>query len=118
MVLSKASKKEAKKKEKMKRIHFSKPIVQSPPKVLHHPSFSITFGAFSSQVDPSNLPRRSIFGSPAMSQRDLESNNGAPTISAPSEEGTHNPVLNSNSKSLGRQVKCFRCFHLGHIRCF
>lgn len=61
--LSKSSKKETKKKEKMKHVHFAKPIVQSPLKSSINQVFPFAFGSFSSHVDPTNLPRCSVFGS-------------------------------------------------------
>lgn len=63
LVLSKSSKKEAKKKENLKRVHFAKPIVQPPPKVKHQPVISVAFGSFSSQFDPNSPPQRMVFGS-------------------------------------------------------
>ena len=41
-VLSRSAKKEAKKKGKLKHVHFAKPVVQSPPKVKHQPNISLS----------------------------------------------------------------------------
>jgi hypothetical protein len=100
----------------MKRVQFAKPLVQSPPEIKHRPSVTICFGSFSTQVDPNNLPERSIFGSPSFSQCDSDGNNGSPMNTVPSKELPPDSNLNSNSKRSGWHVKCSRCLDLGHSR--
>lgn len=63
-ILSKSTKREEKRKEKVqKRVHFAKKLVQSPPKVKSQPQISLTFGSFTSCVDPQlSASRNLVFG--------------------------------------------------------
>jgi hypothetical protein len=116
LVLSKSSKKEVKRKENLKRVHFAKPIVQPPPKNNHQPSISLIFGSFSSQFDPSSLSQRMVFGPSSILRRDPVGSNGEPKNTAPPMPRSDDPAPFPNSKSLGCLLKCFRCLDLGHTR--
>jgi hypothetical protein len=117
-VLSKSAKKEEKKKGKLKHVHFAKSVIQPPPKILHQPNISVSFGSFSICIDPANLPKKFVFGSPSIHRRDPDSSNSMPMITANSAAGSPVPVTNliSNSNGTGRPVKCSRCLDLGHTR--
>jgi hypothetical protein len=116
LVLSKSSKKEVKRKENLKRVHFAKPIVQPPPKNNHQPSISLIFGSFSSQFDPSSLSQRMVFGPSSILRRDPIGSNGEPKNMAPPMPRSDDPAPFPNSKSLGCLLKCFHCLDLGHTR--
>jgi hypothetical protein len=85
LVLSKSAKHEAKKKEKLKHVHFAKPIVQPPLVIKHQPTITLTFGFFTNHVDLSKLVRRSVFGSPeSFDHCQSHGHNGEPKNKAPS----------------------------------
>lgn len=123
-ILSKSSKREAKKMEKtQKHVHFAKKIIQSPPKVKFEPHISLAFGSFISRIDPQfSASRKLVFG--RHSSRSLASSgsrcdkfpNQQPIITASSTAGSSDPVSNSNSNHTDWVPKCSKCLGLGHSR--
>lgn len=47
-----------------------------------------------------------------------DGSNASSKNTAPSEAGSDIPVNNSNSNSMSRPVKCYRCLDMGHVRRF
>ena len=94
-VLSKSSKREAKKLEKaQKHVHFAK-IVQSPPKVKFQPHISLAFGSFTSRVDPQlSASQKLVFGkhSSLSSASGSQRENVQSIITASSPAGSSGPL--------------------------
>lgn len=130
-VLSKSSKREAKKKEKDQRhVHFAKNLIQSPPKVKFLPQIpsqiSLTFGAFSCSVHPSTATMKHlVFGeqscsaperSGASSPMGHQVQNEFPVNMAITAEDNELKVSNSILNPQNQALYCARCLVWGHSR--
>lgn len=118
--MSNHAKQDEKKREKLKRVHFANPLVNSSPKTLKSPKISLCFGDFESSFDPSRKPENLFFPSPVLDRRTVQSSGSCGSPSAkntPLKEAGSIP-LHSNSNAHLEAVICYRCFDLGHNRRF
>lgn len=131
-ILSRSAKREAKKQENMqKHVRFACKIVQSPAKVKSQPLVSISFGSFTTEVDPTHFSDVGSFrvGGTSLeihgrssemeihTHRHVQLHNGTssgqPQAKAPFM-GTGFRL--SNSKVMDRSTMCSRCLSKDHFR--